>query len=82
VNLGGYFAIISGAIYDATKDHPLLGPKLVLGLGSLCCLCGYLGMWLMVSGRAPGGFAELLLFAICAGVLPPPLLLVVAILAM
>jgi hypothetical protein len=118
VNLGGYFAILSGAIYDATKDHPMLGPKwvagligwgggvcsggagckvaaawrcrlsgagrerpadrqqtlhmhaicrLVIAIGCLCNLCGYCGMWLMVSGRAPGGLPELLLFAICAG---------------
>jgi hypothetical protein len=118
VNLGGYFAILSGSIYDATKDNPTLGPRwagaptqwdivkgravrshaaarprrwhsrarrprrqppptaraavlparrLVIGLGSLCCLCGYFGLWLLVSGKAEGGFAELLLFAICAG---------------
>ncbi|GBF87528.1 MFS general substrate transporter [Raphidocelis subcapitata] len=67
VNLGGYFAIVSGAIYDATKDMPSAGPRLVISMGSLCCVCGYLGMWLMVSGRAKGGFAELLMLAVCAG---------------
>jgi len=27
VNLGGYFAIISGSIYDALKDYHKLGPR-------------------------------------------------------
>jgi hypothetical protein len=27
VNLGGYFAIVSGSIYDALKDHHKLGPR-------------------------------------------------------
>lgn len=27
VNLGGYFAIVSGSIYDALKDYHKLGPR-------------------------------------------------------
>lgn len=27
VNLGGYFAIVSGAIYDSLKDYHKLGPR-------------------------------------------------------
>jgi hypothetical protein len=33
VNLGGYFAIVSGSIYDALKDYHKLGPRCV-GLGT------------------------------------------------
>lgn len=29
VNLGGYFAIVSGAIYDSLKDYHKLGPRWV-----------------------------------------------------
>jgi hypothetical protein len=29
VNLGGYFAIISGSVYDNLKDHHRLGPRCV-----------------------------------------------------
>eukprot|EP00878_Enallax_costatus_P019833 GHUV01020938.1.p1 GENE.GHUV01020938.1~~GHUV01020938.1.p1 ORF type:complete len:645 (+),score=182.60 GHUV01020938.1:242-2176(+) len=67
VNLGGYFAIISGSVYDMLKDHHRLGPRLVVWLGCLCCFCGYMGMYLMASGKAPSSFPELLVFAIAAG---------------
>lgn len=36
-------------------------------LGCLCCTCGYLGMYLMVSGHAARSFPQLLLFAAAAG---------------
>lgn len=32
VNLGGYFAILSGSIYDSLKDYHKLGPRC-----SACC---------------------------------------------
>lgn len=67
INLGGYFAIISGSIYDSFEEYHRLGPRLVIWLGSLCCFCGYFGLYLMASGRAHGDFAQLLLFAACAG---------------
>jgi hypothetical protein len=41
--------------------------RLVVALGSLCCVCGYLGMYLMVSGLAPKNFVQLLIFAAAAG---------------
>lgn len=43
--------------------------RLVVALGSLCCVCGYLGMYLMVAGFAPKNFVQLLIFAAAAGVL-------------
>lgn len=67
VNLGGYFAIISGSVYDMLKEQHRLGPRLVVWLGSLTCFCGYMGMYLMASGKAPSNFGQLLLFAIAAG---------------
>lgn len=67
VNLGGYFAIVSGTVYEMLKEQHRLGPRLVVWLGSLTCFCGYLGMYLMASGKAPSNFAQLLLFAIAAG---------------
>jgi hypothetical protein len=41
--------------------------RLVVALGSLCCVCGYLGMYLMVAGLAPKNFVQLLFFAAAAG---------------
>lgn len=38
-----------------------------MAMGSVCCVCGYLGLWMVASGRAAGGLPELLLFAACAG---------------
>lgn len=67
VNLGGYFAIFSGTIYDKLKDQHKLGPRLVVWLGSLCCFCGYMGMYLLASGMAPSNFTQLLLLAVAAG---------------
>lgn len=67
VNLGGYFAILAGAIYDCTKKEHKLGPRLVVWLGSLTCFCGYLGLYLLASGKAPGDYLQALLFAACAG---------------
>ncbi|WIA09948.1 hypothetical protein OEZ85_010161 [Tetradesmus obliquus] len=67
VNLGGYFAIVSGSVYDNLKDHHRLGPRLVLWMGCLCCFCGYTGLYLMASGKAPNNFPQLLVFAIAAG---------------
>ncbi|KAI8475459.1 MAG: Nodulin-like-domain-containing protein [Monoraphidium minutum] len=67
VNFGGYFAIVSGAVYDAVKGHHKIGPRLVMAMGSVCCVCGYLGLWMLASGRASGGMAELLLLAAVAG---------------
>ena len=49
VNLGGYFAIVSGAIYDSLKDYHKLGPRWVgqIPTGDVgsrvlppCCPCG------------------------------------------
>lgn len=51
----------------APDTPPPRGYRLVISLGSLCCVCGYLGMWLLVSGRAKGGLSELLILAVCAG---------------
>lgn len=42
-------------------------PRVVVWLGCLCCFCGYLGLYLLASGRAPGRYTELILFALCAG---------------
>ncbi|KAF6251968.1 Nodulin-like-domain-containing protein [Scenedesmus sp. NREL 46B-D3] len=67
VNLGGYFAIISGSVYDNLKGHHRLGPRLVLWMGCLSCFCGYTGLYLMASGKAPNNFPQLLVFAIAAG---------------
>ncbi|KAF8069613.1 Dclre1a [Scenedesmus sp. PABB004] len=77
VNLGGYGAIFSGSVYDALKDQHRLGPRLTVWLadqqprsnaaGCLCCFCGYLGLYLMVSGAAPNSFPQLLVFAVAAG---------------
>lgn len=47
---------------------PLPLYRLVIWLGSLCCFCGYFGLYLLASGKAPGDFYQLLLFATCAGV--------------
>lgn len=39
VNLGGYFAIVSGAIYDSLKDYHKAGPRSATGRG--CCSCSW-----------------------------------------
>jgi hypothetical protein len=67
VNLGGYFAVVSGYLYDSLKEHHRLGPRLVVWLGALCCFGGYLGMYLMVAGHTDKDFLHLLLFAAAAG---------------
>jgi hypothetical protein len=41
--------------------------RLVVLLGSLCCACGYLGLYLLASGAVEGNFVYLILFAACAG---------------
>eukprot|EP00879_Flechtneria_rotunda_P016105 GHRR01016846.1.p1 GENE.GHRR01016846.1~~GHRR01016846.1.p1 ORF type:complete len:649 (+),score=200.09 GHRR01016846.1:867-2813(+) len=41
--------------------------RLVVWLGCLCCCCGYLGLYLLASGKAPGSFWQLIIFAIAAG---------------
>lgn len=45
----------------------LLARRLVLWMGCLCCFCGYTGLYLMASGKAPNNFPQLLVFAIAAG---------------
>ena len=67
LNIGGYCAVLAGWIYDATRALPATGPRLVVALGALCCFCGYAGLWLLASGRAPASYAQLLLFAAVAG---------------
>lgn len=47
--------------------YAVLHHRLVVALGSLCCVCGYLGMYLMVAGLAPKNFVQLLIFAAAAG---------------
>lgn len=44
-----------------------LSCRLVLWLGCLCCFCGYMGLYLMASGKAPNSFVQLIVFAIAAG---------------
>jgi hypothetical protein len=51
---------------DAVVCWPLCC-RLVLWMGCLCCFCGYTGLYLMASGKAPNNFAQLLIFAIAAG---------------
>lgn len=50
-NIGGLAAIFAGLLYDALQDWHQLGPRLVLLLGMVTNLGGYLGLWAVVTGR-------------------------------
>lgn len=49
-NIGGLAAIFAGLLYDALQDWHQLGPRLVLLLGMVTNLGGYLGLWAVVTG--------------------------------
>eukprot|EP00775_Hariotina_reticulata_P012752 gene12752-12881_t len=57
INIGGYFAIISGTVYDNIQEYHKLGPRQVCGVGPnrLAAL------------QAPRSFLQLLIFATAAG---------------
>jgi MFS family permease len=80
LNLGGYFALPAGWLYDRLAHLPATGPRVVLWVGALTAALGYAGLWALASGRllplpeaagAGGGpsssYALLLLLAAVAG---------------
>jgi MFS family permease len=75
LNLGGYFALPAGWLYDRLAHLPATGPRVVLWVGALTAALGYSGLWALASGRLLGTSASpsssayplLLLLAALAG---------------
>ncbi|CAL5224648.1 g7366 [Coccomyxa viridis] len=43
---------LPGFVYDSLRSHKHVGPRVVLLIGLAEHVCGYLGLWLVASGRA------------------------------
>ena len=51
--VGGYVGLPAGLLYDTLSRHKRWGPKIVVYVGGLVCVVGYLGMY-MLATRAGG----------------------------
>eukprot|EP00798_Chlamydomonas_sp_ICE-L_P030442 gene30442-35452_t len=66
-NLGGYLAIISGAVYNSLGGKNHLAPRVVIWIGILQLACGYGGIYACAVGLIQPSFPILITFAFIAG---------------
>lgn len=66
-NLGGYLAVVSGAVYDALGSKNHIGPRVVSITGAVFLFCGYFGIYSLATGLLPFNYLLLVFFAFVAG---------------
>ncbi|GAX72887.1 hypothetical protein CEUSTIGMA_g342.t1 [Chlamydomonas eustigma] len=66
-NLGGYFALACGAVYDLLGNRNHVGPRAVILIGASLMFTGYFGIYCMAQGVFPYSYELLLIFALIAG---------------